>query len=237
MSSNQIRNEPFIPTEHARQVFYSKDPKDPDWSVVLDAPTKLPVYASRMLRSSNDWVSYGSGDAYSIGVIIVMKAYYEQSLNFICALLIVLTTHILGYDWTGMLRKYLVDPSEMWWHANITMVSLFRALNEMDSRSKGFTRMQFFLTFMVASFTYYTLPRYLFPILTFFSWVCWAWPHNITAQQIGSGYHGLGVRAFTLDLAGISAYHGNPLVAPWFSIFNANVGFIMFIYIIVPLCY
>lgn len=97
--------------------------------------------------------------------------------------------------------------------------------------------MQFFLIFFVASFAYYALPGYLFPMLTFFSWVCLVWPHSITAQQIGSGYHGLGVGAFTLDWAGISAYHGSPLVTPFSSILNVAVGFIMFIYIIVPLCY
>eukprot|EP00262_Sarcandra_glabra_P020063 TRINITY_DN7880_c0_g1_i1.p1 TRINITY_DN7880_c0_g1~~TRINITY_DN7880_c0_g1_i1.p1 ORF type:complete len:755 (-),score=78.99 TRINITY_DN7880_c0_g1_i1:289-2256(-) len=186
---------------------------------------------------ANCGVSYGGGDAYSIGAITVMKAYYKQSLNFLCALLIVLTTQILGYGWAGMLRRYLVTPAEMWWPSNLAQVSLFRALHEKDSQAKGLTRMQFFLVFMVASFAYYTFPGYLFPILTFFSWVCWAWPHNITAQQVGSGYHGLGVGAFTLDWAGISAYHGSPLVTPWFSIVNVAVGFVMFIYIIIPLCY
>lgn len=99
------------------------------------------------------------------------------------------------------------------------------------------TRMKFFLIAFAASFFYYFLPGYLFPILTFFSWVCWAWPHSITAQQIGSGYKGLGIGAFTLDWAGISAYHGSPLVTPWISIVNVGVGFIIFIYIILPLCY
>lgn len=99
------------------------------------------------------------------------------------------------------------------------------------------TRMKFFLFAFAASFAYYLLPGYLFPILTFFSWVCWAWPHSITAQQIGSGYKGLGIGAFTLDWAGISAYHGSPLVTPWISILNVGVGFVIFIYIILPLCY
>ncbi|THU49637.1 hypothetical protein C4D60_Mb06t11630 [Musa balbisiana] len=161
-------------------------------------------------------VSYGGGDAYSIGAITVMKAYYKQNLSFLCALLIVLTTQILGYGWAGMMR---------------------RALHEKDSRTQGLSRMRFFLIFFVASFAYYTLPGYLLPILTFFSWMCWAWPRSITAQQIGSAYHGLGVGAFTLDWAGISAYHGSPLVTPWFSILNVAIGFIMFIYIIVPVCY
>ncbi|MBA0694748.1 hypothetical protein Goari_005021, partial [Gossypium aridum] len=186
---------------------------------------------------ANCGVSFGGGDAYSIGAITVMKAYYKQSLNFLCGVLIVLTTQILGYGWAGMLRRYLVDPAEMWWPSNLAQVSLFRALHEKDSTKKGLTRMQFFLAVMVASFAYYALPGYLFPILTFFSWVCWAWPHSITAQQIGSGYHGLGIGAFTLDWAGISAYHGSPLVTPWSSIVNVGIGFVMFIYIIIPLCY
>ncbi|CAI0374296.1 unnamed protein product [Linum tenue] len=186
---------------------------------------------------ANCGVSQGGGDAYSIGAITVMKAYYKQSLSFACALVIVVTTQVLGYGWAGLLRRYLVDPVEMWWPANLAQVSLFRALHEKEVKSKGFTRMQFFLIFLTLSFLYYALPGYLFPILTFFSWVCWAFPRSITAQQIGSGYHGLGIGAFTLDWAGISAYHGSPLISPWTSIVNVGVGFIMFIYIIVPLCY
>ncbi|KAJ0946837.1 putative oligopeptide transporter, OPT superfamily [Helianthus annuus] len=157
---------------------------------------------------ANCGVSQGGGDAYSIGAITVMKAYYRQSLSFLCGLIIVLTTQILGYGWAGMLRRYLVDPVEMWWPSNLAQVSLFRALHEKESKAQGMTRMRFFMIFLVLSFAYYALPGYIFPILTFFSWVCWVWPHNITAQQIGSGYNGLGVGAFTLDWAGISAYHG-----------------------------
>lgn len=43
---------------------------------------------------ANCGVSTGGGDAYSIGAITVMKGYYKQSLNFLCALLIVLTTQV-----------------------------------------------------------------------------------------------------------------------------------------------
>ncbi|KAK2419723.1 oligopeptide transporter [Trifolium repens] len=187
---------------------------------------------------ANCGVSQGGGDAYSIGAITIMKAYYKQSFSFLLALLIVLSTQILGYGWAGILRRYLVDPVEMWWPSNLSQVSLFRALHEKENKSlKGFTRMQFFLIAMGLSFLYYTLPGYLMTVLTFFSWICYVWPHNITAQQIGSGYHGLGIGAFTFDWAGISAYHGSPLVAPWASIVNVGVGFIMFIYIILPICY
>ncbi|XP_057854440.2 oligopeptide transporter 3 isoform X2 [Cryptomeria japonica] len=134
---------------------------------------------------ANNAVSSGGGDAYSIGAINVMKAYYKQNLSFIVALIIVLTTQILGYGWAGLLRKYLVEPADMWWPSNLAQVSLF----------------------------------------------------SVTANQLGSGYKGLGFGALSFDWAGISAYHGSPLVTPWFSILNVTVGFVMFIYIVIPISY
>lgn len=50
---------------------------------------------------ANCGVSYGGGDAYSIGAITVMKAYYKQSLSFLCALLIVLTTQVSLHTYSG----------------------------------------------------------------------------------------------------------------------------------------
>lgn len=97
--------------------------------------------------------------------------------------------------------------------------------------------MHFFLMFLAASFAYYTFPGYLFPLLTFFSWTCWVLPRTVTAHQIGSGYHGLGLGAFSLDWAGIAAYHGSPLVTPFSSILNIAFGFVLFVYVIFPLCY
>ncbi|KAG2535184.1 hypothetical protein PVAP13_9NG098500 [Panicum virgatum] len=135
---------------------------------------------------ANCGVSYGGGDAYSIGAITVMKAYYKQTLSFVLALLIVLTTQILGYGWAGMLRRYLVDPAEMWWPSNLAQVSLFRALHEKeegDEKSRGPSRMRFFLIVFFASFAYYALPGYLLPILTFFSW---AGVLGVAAQHHGA---------------------------------------------------
>uniref|UniRef100_A0A7N0V936 Oligopeptide transporter n=1 Tax=Kalanchoe fedtschenkoi TaxID=63787 RepID=A0A7N0V936_KALFE len=159
---------------------------------------------------ANCGVSPGGGDAYSIGAVTVMKGFYRQRLSFWCSLIMVLTSQLLGYGWAGMLRRYLVDPVQMWWPANVAQVSLFRALHEKDLKSQGLTRMRFFLLTFGASFVYYAFPGYLFKVLSFFSIVCFIWPKSITAQQVGSGYQGLGVGAFTFDWAGISAYQPIP---------------------------
>ncbi|AQL02468.1 Oligopeptide transporter 7 [Zea mays] len=47
------------------------------------------------------------------------------------------------------------------------------------------TRNQFFLVAFVCSFAYYVFPGYLFQMLTSLSWLCWAFPRSVVAQQLG----------------------------------------------------
>jgi hypothetical protein len=77
----------------------------------------------------------------------------------------------------------------------------------------------------------------MFMMLTYFSWVCWAWPNSVTAHQVGSGLNGLGIGALSLDWAGISAFLGSPLVSPFFASVNIIVGFTIVMYIITPATY
>lgn len=57
---------------------------------------------------ANCGVSYGGGDAYSIGAITVMKAYYNQSLNFLCSLLLVLTTQVIFLDFFFLFESFIL---------------------------------------------------------------------------------------------------------------------------------
>ena len=43
---------------------------------------------------ANSGVSFGGGDAYSVGVINIMKAFYKKNVHFVAGLLIVLTTQV-----------------------------------------------------------------------------------------------------------------------------------------------
>ncbi|GMY30620.1 Oligopeptide transporter 7 [Fagus crenata] len=60
-------------------------------------------------------------------------------------------------------------------------------------------------------------------MLTSLSWICWISPKSVVAQQLGSGLSGLGVAAFGLDWATISAYLQSPLASPWFATANIVV--------------
>ena len=59
---------------------------------------------------ANCGVSIGGGDAYSIGAITVMKVYYKQNLNFLCARLLVLTTEVTYYYFLSLPIPSLLLP-------------------------------------------------------------------------------------------------------------------------------
>jgi hypothetical protein len=90
---------------------------------------------------------------------------------------------------------------------------------------------------LTCSFCYYALPGYLFAMLSSLSWVCWAWPHSVTANQVGSGLQGLGVGAFALDWSAAASFLGSPLGTPFFAILNVFVGFMFIMYVLTPLFY
>ncbi|XP_059454129.1 oligopeptide transporter 6 [Corylus avellana] len=180
----------------------------------------------------------GAGSVYAAHVLSAVKLYYKRALTFLPALIVMLTTQVLGFGWAGLFRKYLVEPGEMWWPSNLVQVALFRALHEKEKRPKGgTTRTQFFLLVLISSFAYYVLPGYLFIMLTTVSWVCWISPKSVFVQQLGSGLQGLGIGSFGIDWATISAYLGSPLASPWFATANTAVGFIFVMYVMTPLAY
>ncbi|KAL9272271.1 Oligopeptide transporter 8-like protein [Drosera capensis] len=180
----------------------------------------------------------GAGAVYATHILSSVKLLYKKKFDFLPALIVMVTTQLLGFSWAGMFRKFLVEPAEMWWPGNMVQVSLFRVLHEKEKRSKlRLSRIQFFLLVLVTVFAYEILPNYLFTTLMSISWLCWTAPKSVTMQQISSGQQGLGLGAFALDWSTISSYLGSPLVSPWFATANVAAGYIFFVYIVVPLSY
>ncbi|KAK6792575.1 hypothetical protein RDI58_011656 [Solanum bulbocastanum] len=58
---------------------------------------------------------------------------------------------VLGYGWAGIMRKYVVDPAEMWWPSSLVQVSLIRALHDKEGEGKT-SRGKFFLVVLACSF-------------------------------------------------------------------------------------
>ncbi|XP_041016305.1 oligopeptide transporter 4-like, partial [Juglans microcarpa x Juglans regia] len=96
---------------------------------------------------------------------------------------------------------------------------------------------KFFMIALICSFIWYLVPGNLFSTLTSISWVCWVFPNSVTAQQLGSGIRDLGLGAFTLSWSVVASYLPSPLVSPFFSIANVFAGYVLVIYIAIPILY
>ncbi|XP_061351400.1 oligopeptide transporter 4-like [Gastrolobium bilobum] len=184
---------------------------------------------------ANAGAAFGNGSAYALSIVDIIRVFYGRKISFLASWLLVITTQVLGYGWAGILRKYVVEPAHMWWPSTLVQVSLFRALHEKDTNRMS--RGKFFLIALICSFSWYVVPGYLFATLSIISWVCWIFPHSVTAHQIGSGKNGLGLGSFSLDWTTIAAFLGNPLVTPFFATANIIVGYILLIYILIPISY
>ncbi|KAI3456596.1 hypothetical protein Pfo_013259 [Paulownia fortunei] len=156
----------------------------------------------------------GSTSVYAVNIITIVKAFYHRQLNPVAAMLLTHSTQMLGYGWAGIFRKFLVDSPYMWWPSNLVEIR----------RKGGLTRLQFFVVVLVSSFSYYIIPNYLFPSITALSFVCWIWKDSVTAQQIGSGLHGLGLGSFAFDWSTVAGFLGSPLATPGFAIINMLVA-------------
>ncbi|CAN4092287.1 unnamed protein product [Withania somnifera] len=197
---------------------------------------------------ANAGSAFGNGSAYAVGIVNIIKAFYGRSISFGASWLLIITTQVLGYGWAGLLRKYVVEPAHMWWPSTLVQISLFRALHEKEDdddseivngnrNKRPISRAKFFVIALVCSFSWYLFPGYIFQALSSISWVCWAYPNSVTAQQIGSGLNGLGVGAITLDWATVASFLFSPLICPFFAIANVFVGYALIMYVVIPISY
>ncbi|KAG7977370.1 hypothetical protein I3843_05G028100 [Carya illinoinensis] len=184
---------------------------------------------------ANAGSAFGSGSAYAVNIITIIKAFYHHNISFVAGWLLITTTQVLGYGWAGLMRKYVVEPAHMWWPGTLVQVSLFQALHEHEN--VRMSRAKFFLIALICSFSWYLVPGYLFSTLTSISWVCWVFSKSVTAQQLGSGMKGLGIGALTLDWSAVASFLFSPLISPFFSIVNIFAGFVLIVYIAIPTAY
>ncbi|KAL6317784.1 hypothetical protein AAG906_030538 [Vitis piasezkii] len=193
---------------------------------------------------ANAGSAFGNGSAYAVGIVTIIKAFYNGSISFLAGWLLIVTTQVLGYGWAGLLRKYVVEPAHMWWPGTLVQIALFRTLHEKENgdntdgdNKKRMSRSKFFVIAMTGSFLWYSVPDFFFQSLQSISWVCWAFPKSITAQQLGSGFSGLGFGALTLDWSVVASFLFSPLICPFFAIVNVFIGYVLIIYIVMPISY
>ncbi|KAG0248209.1 hypothetical protein BG011_000340 [Mortierella polycephala] len=186
----------------------------------------------------------------AIDIIVIQELYYHDSWGFGGGLLLVISTQFVGYGFAGALRRFLVRPATMVWPVNLVNATLFHTLhrrnpangvlrmsNGDEETSWTVSRNMFFFFVASASFVYYWLPGYVFPLLTSISWLCWINRESLLLNQLGSGLKGIGYASFTLDWSSMSAWLPSPLAVPFWAQANMLAGFVFFIWILIPIMY
>ncbi|KAJ2388807.1 hypothetical protein GGI05_003680, partial [Coemansia sp. RSA 2603] len=176
--------------------------------------------------------------AYALSIIVTENVWYGRSFGYIPALLITMSSLMLGYSYSGLVREILVYPAAMIWPSSLVSVTLFRTFHDKDTVIWRVSRTKFFWIVFACSFVWYILPGYLMPLLSFIPILCLLSPQNIYANQIGDAFNGLGILNFTLDWSVISsAFYGSPVATPWPMACNMFFGFVIVMWIAVPAGY
>ncbi|KZO90420.1 OPT oligopeptide transporter [Calocera viscosa TUFC12733] len=181
--------------------------------------------------------SFGGG-AYALDITATQRVFYNQNWGILYELCLVISSQMIGYGFAGMCRRFLVWPASMIWPGDLVVVSLFGTLHEPSGlMEKGrMSRWKFFWIAMTCSAVYYWFPGYIFQALSIFNWVCWIAPNNFVINSLFGYTSGLGMSLITFDWNQIN-YVMAPLVTPWWAQVNTFVAFVLFYWIITPICY
>ncbi|KAJ7047838.1 OPT oligopeptide transporter [Mycena alexandri] len=176
--------------------------------------------------------------AIATDVLATQHSFFGQRLPWMYQILLILGTQTFGFSLGGMLRQFVVWPSSMIWPSVLVSSALFNTLHTTyGKRDRGhMTRQRFFFLACVASFVWYWFPGYLFTALSFFNWICWLAPTNVTVNALFGASSGLGMSIVSFDWAMIS-FIGSPLATPWWSTANVIASVIFCFWFITPIIY
>lgn len=179
--------------------------------------------------------------AYVVWVQFVPRFFNQAwASSFGYQLLVALSTNFIGYGLAGLTRRFLVYPSYTIWPSNLATIALNRAFHDTKSTpANGWTmsRMRYFLYTFCGMFCYFWFPNFIFQALSYFNWMTWISPNNPTLAAITGGVSGLGFNPIpTFDWNQVTVLV-DPLINPFFSVFNNFLGAMLTFPIIAAIWY
>jgi hypothetical protein len=202
-------------------------------------------------------ISSSNTEVYSNNVVLTQRVLYGQTIPVAFQILLAIGSRCLGFCFAGLLRQFVVWPSNMIWPVILGDCAFLNALHRnYGKHNQGhMTRKRLFCIAVASAFTWYWIPGYLFTGLSMFNWVCWIAPNNVVINTLFGTNIGLGMSILTFDWAMISSVL-NPLITPvgfisfllsyllltpdflqWWSQMNTAVGFLIMFWLIAPIIY
>jgi OPT family small oligopeptide transporter len=183
-------------------------------------------------------VSFGSAGASQI-IEAIVKFYNLPSQGGFEVLLMV-TTQLFGFGLAGMFYPILVPPAKLLWPGILSNAALFSTLHSQTNviaNGWKIPRLRFFLYVFTIGGIWYLLPGFFFTALSYFTFICWISPTNVTVNQLFGQYSGLGMSMLTFDWAQVVYANQSPLLTPLWAGLNVFGGFVIFFWIICPILY
>ncbi|KAF4448200.1 OPT family small oligopeptide transporter [Fusarium austroafricanum] len=178
--------------------------------------------------------AYGGGVLYATDVLLAQQIFYGQKFGWAFQILFGITTLCTGYGLAGLARRFLVWPAAMIWPTDLVNCALFYTLHDHSgsdpTKTNGWKmgRYRWFLIVGAGGFAWYWFPGWIFKGLSYFTWVCWLAPHNVTVNKIFGGMTGYGLMPTSFDWTVYSGYLQSPLIPPFHAIANVLLGIIVF---------
>ena len=171
-----------------------------------------------------------------------LPLYFNQAWasSFGYQILVALSTNFIGYGLAGLTRRFLVYPSRAIWPSNLATIALNRAFHAgTNASANGWTvsRMKWFTYCFIAMFIYFWFPNYLVAAMSYFNWTTWIAPENVHLAAVTGTYGGLGLNPLPTWDWNQCVVAGDPLINPFYSIFNSFLGTIVTFPIVLAIWY
>jgi OPT family oligopeptide transporter len=169
--------------------------------------------------------SSASGAAYATEVLATQKLFYGIIPNAAVAILLLLSSQLLGYGMAGVLRRSLVYPTKMLWPSILPLNSLIETLHRDKSEMKK--KFNFFWMIFGITAVWELFPQYIMPVLTGVSVFCLANRRSLVFTNLfggASGNEGLGLLSLSFDWQYITT---SSLFLPLITLTNSFIGFVI----------
>jgi OPT family small oligopeptide transporter len=184
--------------------------------------------------------AYGSGPGYFTDILTAQYAFFGFDLGWGYAILLGLTTQLIGFGMAGLVRQWLVQPANMIWPSNLVNTAFMYTLHDHSKTDPNTTngwsisRYRWFFIIFLGSFCWFWFPGYIMPALSVFAWPTWIAPDNPTVNIVFGGWTGMSLIPMTFDWTQIAGYTLSPLIPPWHAIANTLIGMVVFFWIVSP---
>lgn len=154
-------------------------------------------------------------------------------------LMFMLINQAMALGLAGTFQKLLVDPAYCIWPTALPTCTLIHGMHDGNFLRDVQTRwrispMRFFWIAFIVVTAWQMFPGYIFTGLSYFAWVTWIVPDNVTVNQLFGAYGGMDLIPMTLDWNQIISYQSSPLVTPLWAVLNVLGGAVFFLWVLSP---